>query len=532
MKTATTDTDERPRASQGHPPKTPKKRTKLRRILFVLALLVIALAAYIVVISAFFRTPKVSYWIDDDTYGNARYLHFKAGNDAWHQLIPCDPPQPVQNSYRLAIVEVDEFGDFFQSEKYPDRAQDYQFVSARQMLTEAASTDNKPVLLFLLVHGWRNDASRDNETLALFKNLLSHLAQTDALGEFTVCGVYLAWRGASVKSCGVFTWPAEAISFWGRKAVAEKISSTCASSVIFGLIDTARKVAPTSGPEHKPARIVLAGHSLGAGILMNSVSQALTYDFVRNTQKTDTNATVRLESPANLILLLNPAFESVYLRQLRVSMKPDPGTKLYPWIVSLTSETDFITKHIFPLAQNLRVTSEPRKAPYLEVPWNNYNPSNPSPAKPTPVSQNVYATQTPGHNAYMRDLHLRVHRQEPKVLEKLKVDFPNFTNVVAYNTLYGGHEYFLLKHKTELPWFGYFDRVRPATEIHPLFWVATVDRMIMNGHGLPFDDTVRLDNFVGTVMALMVDSRVKHDTLPSTAEFSPVQSSPGQSRKK
>jgi hypothetical protein len=391
------------------------------------------------------------------------------------------------------------------------------------MLTTAAAVDHKPVLMFLLVHGWRDDASPSDDALGAFKKLLGNLAQSDWSRDFSICGVYIGCRGSSIQRRGWFTFPAECLSFWGRKSVAEKIASTCASTAIFSLIDVARKLGPD--PEKNPSGIVLAGHSLGAGILMNSVSQALAYEFARANSQTTNAASIVLESPANLILLLNPAVESVYLRQLRVSMQP-VKRDVYPWLVSLTSETDSITKIIFPLAQ-WRASSEARKAPYYEPDWTHYDPaqmgtnssnSNQLPER-KPISQQEYATRTPGHNPYMRDFQVVIKSNSEKEIENLKRNFPNYEDIIAYNRLYGSHKYFLLKKEGEEKWppYGYFNNLRPSEEIHPLFWVATVDRRIMDGHSLPFNEDARRENFIGTVMALMADSRVKYHTLPSMA---------------
>jgi hypothetical protein len=221
--------------------------------------------------------------------------------------------------------------------------------------------------------------------------------------------------------------------------------------------------------------------------------------------------------------------ESVYLRQLRESMQPVEWNG-YPWLVSLTSETDWVTKYLFPLAHTWRFASDARQPPYFEVDWRNYKSSGAThevspgeaPIEPGPVSQKVYATETPGHNAYMRDLHVVARKHDEQDLKKLQERIPRLDDVIAYNMLYGGHKYFLLRSEEGSPWYGYFDNVRPKKEIHPLFWVATVDRRIMDGHGLPFDDGVRRDNFVGTVMAIMADSRVRFHEVESKAEVKAV----------
>jgi hypothetical protein len=152
-----------------------------------------------------------------------------------------------------------------------------------------------------------------------------------------------------------------------------------------------------------------------------------------------------------------------------------------------------------------------------------------APRKAGAVSQRVYATETPGHNSRMRDLHVSVRDHSPGEIEKLKGAFPQFEDVIAYNMAYGSHKYFLLKNKEGPPSYGYFDNMRPQTEIHPLFWVATVDRMIMDGHGLPFEDGVHRDNFIGTIMAIMSDSRVQYDKVTSKAEIKATQTGRSES---
>ncbi len=486
----------------------------LKKGLKVSKYLVAIIAVYFVIILTFFGTPKTSYWVDDTAYGNAKYFHFRAGADQWDQSLPVEPPQTVEASYRLAIVELDEFGDFFQSQKDRSRPEDYQLDCAKEMLLDASAADKKPILLFLFVHGWRHDASRQDENLLGFKKLLGYLAECNWEGnKFSVCGVYVGWRGASIRGCGVLTLPVEYLSFWSRKSVAEKIASTPASSALFGLADIARSATPD--PVNNPSRIVLAGHSLGAGILMNSVSQALAYEYARaySEARRSGKSQLSLESPANLILLLNPAVESVYLRQLRVSLEPEEWHN-YPWLVSLTSETDTATKYLFPLAQVLRFSSDARKQPYREVDWSHYDPNNPSPVQsqpePTDVSQEVYAKETPGHNPYMRDLRVVMKKNTEAELANLRKNKADTNDVIGYGIRYGSPKYFLLKGQEGSSWYGYFDYVRPKKEVHPLFWVATVGPMIIDGHGLPFAEGPRRDNFVATIMALITDSRVQH----------------------
>jgi len=499
-----------------------KNPTRLKKASRWFQYFLLGLVAYLALMLLIFRTPKTSYWIDDPTYGETPYFHFKAGEDVWTQAQPTNTPLSATGSYRLAIVELDEYGDFFQSQKDRSRPEDYQLNCAKQMLLDAYKVEEKPVLLFLFVHGWRHDASPKDENLIGFKQLLGYVAKSDwGTNKFAVCGVYVGWRGASIRTWGPLTAPVEYLSFWSRKSVAEKIASTPASSALFGLTDVARTATPD--PKEKPSSIVLAGHSLGAGILMNSVSQALAYEYARASSLAQAagDPTPKLHSPANLILLLNPAFESVYLRQLRISVQPKDWTG-YPWLVSLTSETDMATKYVFPLAQYFRFSSDARQQPYREMDWSTYQPDDAA-ALTNPladISQKIYARNTPGHNAYMRDYRLVIKPNDTNQLAQLKDNNAGTNDIITYGFRYGkAWQYFLLKGAHNESSFGYFNPVRPTTNVHPLFCVATVDPLVMNGHSLPFEDSSRRENFMATIMTLLSDSRVQHpeeksDTVP------------------
>ena len=275
-----------------------------------------------------------------------------------------------------------------------------------------------------------------------------------------------------------------------------------------------------------PSQVVLAGHSLGAGILMNSVSQALAYEYARASSKRDDgDVSIRLESPANLVVLLNPAMESVYLRQLRASNRPKKNRDLYPWVVSLTSESDWVTQRLFPLAHTWPLGNGARESPYFECDWRDYvisdEESTAEAPEPVWVSQSAYANQTPGQNRYMRDLHLNVkaHTETERLRwAEYKDQRPTLDEVVSTNAIENGKNYFLLPGREDWHWYGFFSETRPKEEIHPLFQVVTVDSSIMKGHDLPFDDDQRRDKFVATLMVLLSDSRVQYPDKPSWVE--------------
>ena len=156
-------------------------------------------------------------------------------------------------------------------------------------------------------------------------------------------------------------------------------------------------------------------------------------------------------------------------------------------------------------------SSDARQQPYREVDWSHYQPGIATPAPtPTDISQRVYAQRTPGHNPYMRDLHVIMRPSTADQLANLQKNHADTNDVIGYGFRYGRQSYFLLKGQNGSSYYGYFDTTRPKNEVHPLFWVATVGPMIIDGHGLPFDQGIRRDNFLATIMTLLSDSRVQH----------------------
>lgn len=179
--------------------------------------------------------------------------------------------------YRLAYVELSENGNY---------AEPCQLDRAIALIDEVnlpvAKREKEPgAIIVTFVHGWRNDASPQNEkrkgkNLNAFKDVLIELAEgeesrckveTDKCRRRPVVGVYVAWRGDSLRTPKWLDF-LDLPTFWARNNVANQIaSSPIATQAILTLLKTAQ--------ENPKSRSIVVGHSMGALLLERAVSQAL-----------------------------------------------------------------------------------------------------------------------------------------------------------------------------------------------------------------------------------------------------------------
>jgi hypothetical protein len=273
-------------------------------------------------------------------------------------------------SYHISFVEFDEKGDFW------DRRQ---LARTARMI----GGSNKPVLLVTYIHGWHHNAKdrppggKNPGDVQTFRCLLSELAVSDSTKNFQVHGVYLGWRGRLIEG------PLDYLTFLNRKAAATRVAGTPVTETIFELIRQARK-DPNS-------KCVVIGHSFGALLLEKAMAQAIT----GNVLALDAQNPVpqqRFNAPADLILLVNSAAESIYAKEMtdmfaRIGYR-DADNRNLPLLISITSKGDTATGGWFPVG-----TFFPNLFAHRKYHWGDkYGPSSDE------TDQHIYLTTTPGHN--------------------------------------------------------------------------------------------------------------------------------------
>jgi hypothetical protein len=261
----------------------------------------------------------------------------------------------TEDGYALAFVEFGELGS-------------YQDTSQIDRAVELVRYSPKP-LVITYVHGWHNNAgSADTRRFASF---LSNIANTPLIKSqgFHVIGVYLGWRGEITDVPGV-----NELTFYNRKAAAERLASN------FDCFDAISAISEAARKHHRKDNqyTILLGHSFGGLVVERAVAHAIDAEMHKRTQGLK-------GMPADLVLVLNPASDSVLSRQVMTALYRRGTENARPLFVSITSTADSATGTIFPIATSLSAVTKV----FNRV-------SDPGPGGKTEAERG-YFTRTPGH---------------------------------------------------------------------------------------------------------------------------------------
>jgi pimeloyl-ACP methyl ester carboxylesterase len=317
---------------------------------------------------------------------------------SWY--IRCDNPD-TGRSYSCSFVEFDERGDyldFFQHVDAMKRISQLSAIRTRPRESNENSDsgqcdDDRPLLLVIYCHGWRNNSESDDVTK--FNDFLGDLSaahpRSKSGGFYRVHGVYLSWRGNSFKpwidsspesayhrtkadfrgdpivakdysrSCYFPTNLIELATFWSRKNLAEStVSGVPIARSILEYAYEAKDFDARCG-------VIVIGHSFGALMLERALGQAtvgtLTWQWNwpdAALHHVDTsNININNPLPFNCVIFVNSAAPSLYAKELsdllwgyRRSAGDSPGDSpkdSAPVIISITSEKDAATKYASPI---------------------------------------------------------------------------------------------------------------------------------------------------------------------------------------
>ncbi|HYC90846.1 MAG TPA: alpha/beta fold hydrolase [Thermoanaerobaculia bacterium] len=256
------------------------------------------------------------------------------------------------NPIHIGFVELDDQGLYWSGEQLP----------ASMKMIEAAAAPNGAIVA-VFVHGWMNNArypDKDNgdlnnfkqDVLAVMSQHETEAARREGRPRRNVAGVYVAWRGMTIKGKLFF------LSFYDRHAAALRVADTQATVTLRGLIAKTR--------ENPRSQIIVIGHSFGGLITERALGPVLVTEAVRARSGTLAGSLLR-ESP-DLVVLVNPATNATHALGNVWTLKESPDVvprrpTLFhlrqqaltdtPLIVSLTSATDTATGIAFPLAEYL-----------------------------------------------------------------------------------------------------------------------------------------------------------------------------------
>jgi pimeloyl-ACP methyl ester carboxylesterase len=350
-----------------------------------------------------------------------------------HQNTDANPHNSVvaTANYKLTFIEFGEQGS-------------YQDTSQLKNAIQLVQNTNKP-LVITYVHGWQNNSGSGD--VERFSGLLSRLNRAPAIRDagFNVVGVYIGWRG-NLTAVPVL----KELSFWNRKATAERIASN------FDCYDAIAAISDAARRSHGPLNqyTILLGHSFGGLIVERSVAHAINAEMYAH-------ADPERSLPADLILVVNPASDSILARQMISALYSRPGTeKSRPMFVSITSTGDTATSLAFPIGTGLAATTKG----FNQVP-------SPGPAKQMHSEREFY-TSTPGHNQMLINY---VTEKLPKTISSHGL--PAFETNLRHNltgevfTQDGPNDTLELWH------------IKRVSEVDVPYWDVSVDPSIIKNHG-------------------------------------------------
>lgn len=222
------------------------------------------------------------------------------------------------------------------------------------------SKDSK-IALYVYVHGWHHNASHDDYDVRQFRELLHTYGQATK-DDREVIGIYVGWDGETV------TIPLlkDLLTFQTRKNAAHRVADGRVRELfarIKGLrahynqgdqgLDCAEK--RTTNDKCR-LRSIMIGHSFGGLILHSAVQPYIleTLAVQRDVPELAQSAALRSRGIADLIILLNPAFEaSLYEPLHRAAMEANNELDLPPLLIAVTSMNDTAVGKYFPLARNV-----------------------------------------------------------------------------------------------------------------------------------------------------------------------------------
>jgi pimeloyl-ACP methyl ester carboxylesterase len=251
------------------------------------------------------------------------------------------------SSYLLSFVEFDDQGQLW------DRRQADAVLDA-----VAAESGGRDLLIVVFAHGWKHSAAPGDRNIETFRRALANLSAADARAQRAIAeqprqvvGVYLGWRGGSVRVPLI-----KELTFWERKNTAQKVGHGSVTEVLSRLEVIKRTKNALEG--NRDTRLVVVGHSFGGAAVYAAVGQLLANRFVLTEGPVLQQTTVA--GYGDLVVLINPAFEATLFASLS-DMSTERGnyfdTQL-PVLAVLTSEADNATKVAFPIGRRLSTLFE------------------------------------------------------------------------------------------------------------------------------------------------------------------------------
>ena len=274
------------------------------------------------------------------------------------------PEMSTAPPYTLHFVEFDDQGWLYPGPK--DDGYAAEMGSAHAQLDRAVEdvaarlARNERVLLLVYVHGWKHGAAHDDRDVKRFRQMLSDAAVLDekargsgaaTASARSVVGIYVGWRGAGRYS---HSNPLVYLTFWTRKNAALHVSEG-APRELFARIRALRERWNAEDAGRPRLRTVVMGHSFGGWVVFSALSPVILELFAKQADaggSAEAWRRARLSSAADMVILVNPAFEATRYDPLhRLAQKMRLSEYEPPALLVVTSNADGATGTAFPFGR-------------------------------------------------------------------------------------------------------------------------------------------------------------------------------------
>jgi hypothetical protein len=257
----------------------------------------------------------------------------------------------ARHDFTIGIAEFDDQGNAW------DRDQIEAVKTSLTTVLQRSTT----ALVVVFIHGWKNNCEACNGDLKCIREALALLAASEKqvaahfkIQPREVFGLYVGWRGASST-----VEPAKEMSFFGRKAVADRIGGSRGGDMtnLLSWVDTVTapngraRVAPFE-PLRLRSMVAYVGHSFGADVLFGTVANPLDAAIAAAPPKTPVQAF------GDVLVLVNPAFEASAYRRFgeyaRQSWPPDQR----PLMLTVQARNDWATHYTFPAGRTIATVGQ------------------------------------------------------------------------------------------------------------------------------------------------------------------------------
>jgi hypothetical protein len=260
------------------------------------------------------------------------------------------------------VIQIDDYGSFWDPS-----------VPARALEKIGRMSEKGNVIVIMFIHGWHHNAAANDANAKDFSSTLTTIRvklddnvdgkpgmyrlsreKLTGSGDVQIIGLYVGWRGKSLPM------PLDYLTFWGRKAAAERVGQGDLREFLLRLNEIYRKRAEFSeGVGKRPFMgMVTFGHSFGGQVLFKAVGSAFEQELIDATSmpsiSTDLSPSKHISGFGDIVVLLNPALEAYqYERIHELNGKVKYDRTQTPRLLILSAATDSARKIFFPIGRSL-----------------------------------------------------------------------------------------------------------------------------------------------------------------------------------